>query len=532
MSDARTLDAAFDKTLNRRPDSPFLDFGGRKFTYGEFDVEVDRVARGLVELGVVPGDRVATMLDNGPEAVQALFAIIRLGAVPSPVNTSYKGEFLRHQLADSGAKIMLVEADLLDRIVAAWGDLPDLKKLLLVGSSADLPSSRDNIFRFEDYRPAEGAVPRVKATESDLAALFYTSGTTGPSKGCEIPHGYIYNHGRQRLAASGQTEDEFLFTPLPSFHMALLAGSIMPTVMVGSSVAIAKRFSVSEFWPEIERSGAKGVFILGAMIHLLAKADDTEVSLRCKGQLRFVQGLPFPPEMQELWRQRFGVAIAGINGYGMTEAGLVTSLPAGEPAKPFSSGKANESFDIRIVDDLDREVPVGAVGELVFRPRIPNVMFTGYWKRPEATVAQTRNLWFHTGDLGRIDEDGFFYFVDRKKDYLRYRGENISSFEVEAAIIKHPEVSDAAVHAVPSEFGEDDVKVTAVRTPGSTLEPGDLFAWLSDYVPFFALPRYIEFREFLPKTPTERIQKHQLRDEGVTATTWDRIAAGVQIARR
>jgi crotonobetaine/carnitine-CoA ligase len=159
-------------------------------------------------------------------------------------------------------------------------------------------------------------------------------------------------------------------------------------------------------------------------------------------------------------------------------------------------------------------------------------MFTGYWRRPEATVAQTRNLWFHTGDLGRIDEDGFFFFVDRKKDYLRYRGENISSFEVEAAILKHPEVSDAAVHAVPSEFGEDDVKVTAVRTPESTLEAGDLFAWLSDYVPSFALPRYIEFREFLPKTPTERIQKHQLRDEGVTITTWDRIAAGVQIARR
>jgi crotonobetaine/carnitine-CoA ligase len=245
-----------------------------------------------------------------------------------------------------------------------------------------------------------------------------------------------------------------------------------------------------------------------------------------------VQGAPFPPHIQELWQRRFGVEIAGTNGYGLTEAALITSLPAGEPGKPGSSGKRNDSFDVRIVDDLDRDVPVGEVGEVVCRPKRPDVMFTGYWRRPEATVAQTRNLWFHTGDLGRFDEDGFFFFVDRKKDYLRYRGENISSFEVEQAIRNHPEVSEVAVHAVPSQVGEDDVKVTAVRVPESKLQESDLFSWMIDYVPYFALPRYIEFREFLPKTPTERIQKHQLRDEGVTATTGDRVVAGVRPPRR
>jgi crotonobetaine/carnitine-CoA ligase len=236
--------------------------------------------------------------------------------------------------------------------------------------------------------------------------------------------------------------------------------------------------------------------------------------------------------MQELWQQRFGVEITGMKGYGLTEAPMVTSVPAGEYSKPGSAGKINDGFDVRIVDDSDRDVPVGEVGEIIFRPKLPDVMFTGYWRRPEATVAQTRNLWFHTGDLGRFDEDGFFFFVDRKKDYLRYRGENISSFEVEQAILKHPEVAEVAVHAVPSEFAEDDVKVTAVRAPESKLEEGDLFGWMTEYLPYFAYPRYIEFREFLLKTPTGRTQKHQLRDEGVTATTWDRVAAGVQVARR
>jgi crotonobetaine/carnitine-CoA ligase len=370
------------------------------------------------------------------------------------------------------------------------------------------------------------------ARESDLAVLFYTSGTTGPSKGCQIPHGVLYNAGRGHIETSGRTEDELFFTPLPSFHLGLMVGSISHTVILGSAVAVAKRFSVSGFWPEIERTGAKGAILLGAMIHLVGNAAHTEASLRCKGQLRFVQGEPFSPHMQELWQQRFGVEITGMKGYGLTEAPMVTSVPAGEYSKPGSAGKINDGFDVRIVDDSDRDVPVGEVGEIIFRPKLPDVMFTGYWRRPEATVALTRNLWFHTGDLGRFDEDGFFFFVDRKKDYLRYRGENISSFEVEQAIRNHPEVSEVAVHAVPSEFSEDDVKVTAVRTPESKLQESDLFSWMIDYVPYFALPRYIEFRESLPKTPTERIQKYQLRDEGVTATTWDRVAAGVRPPRR
>jgi crotonobetaine/carnitine-CoA ligase len=203
-----------------------------------------------------------------------------------------------------------------------------------------------------------------------------------------------------------------------------------------------------------------------------------------------------------------------------------------QPAPPGSSGRRNDDFDVRIFDEHDNELPAGEAGEIVVRPKRPHVMFEGYWNRPEATAALTRNLWFHTGDIGKFDSDGFFYFVDRKKDYLRRRGENISSFEMETAFLAHPEISEVAVHAVLSDVTEDDVKVTAVLEPGSTLTEEQLCRWSVDRLPYFAVPRYIEFRQALPKNPVGRVLKYVLRDEGATAATWDREAAGITIDKR
>jgi crotonobetaine/carnitine-CoA ligase len=255
---------------------------------------------------------------------------------------------------------------------------------------------------------------------------------------------------------------------------------------------------------------------------------------RCLGRIRIVHGAPFPPELQEVWRTRFGVQQVGGNTYGLTECFPLTTLEMGTAAPPGSSGKANSAhFDVRLFDDHDREVPVGEVGEVVCRPRRPGVMFDGYWRRPEAFATATRHLWFHTGDLGRFDADGFFHFVDRKKDYLRRRGENISSQEVESVVLAHPALSEVAVHAVASEVTEDDLKVTAVRVPdGGELTEAALFEWLKDRLPYFALPRYIEFRDALPVSPLGRVHKYQLRAEGRTAATWDRESAGVDWARR
>jgi crotonobetaine/carnitine-CoA ligase len=244
-----------------------------------------------------------------------------------------------------------------------------------------------------------------------------------------------------------------------------------------------------------------------------------------------VRGSPFPPELQETWRRRFGIKYTGSNTYGLTEAARVTSLPDGEEAPLGSSGRVNEDFDVRIVDDNDNEAPPGTSGEIVIRPRHPNIMFDGYWNRPEETLKIMRNLWLHSGDIGKIDEAGFFYFIDRKKDYLRRRGENISSYELENSIKLHPSVKDVAVHAVLAE-SEDEVKATVVLVEGATISHEEFCRWCAERVPYFAVPRYFEFRADLPRNPVGRVLKYQLRDEGCTADTWDREVANFELEKR
>jgi crotonobetaine/carnitine-CoA ligase len=272
------------------------------------------------------------------------------------------------------------------------------------------------------------------------------------------------------------------------------------------------------------------VSMLGSLAILIANAEDHPDS--AGHTLRLCAAAPMPVDTDRIWTERFGCKTFSA-GYGLTEASLISMLDAGVANRPNACGKPNtHDFDVRLVDDDDVEVPVGEVGEIVCRPQAPNVMFAGYWNRPADTVNATRNLWFHTGDLGRLDHDGFLYFVDRKKDAMRRRGENISSFEMEKVLFAHPEVRDVAVHAVPSEISEDDVKVTLVLQDGATVSEEALCRWIADRVPYFAIPRYIEFRDDLPRNPVGRVLKYQLRDEGVTPATWDRDAAGVTFERR
>jgi crotonobetaine/carnitine-CoA ligase len=289
---------------------------------------------------------------------------------------------------------------------------------------------------------------------------------------------------------------------------------------------------VSNFWPEVERSGATIASILGGMGGLLAQAPDHEAAVRCKGQIHTVRGNPFTEEVKGIWRERFGARQVGGNGYGLTEASVVTSLAAGEFAKPGSSGKRISDFDVRIINDCGIEVAPGTSGEIMIRPNQPDIMFQGYWRRPQETADISQDLWLRSGDIGMFDEDGFFYFVDRKKDYLRRRGENISSFEMESAFNQHPDIEEAAVHAVFSPRGEDDVKVTAVLRPGAKLQPEALFEWAQDKVPYYALPRFIEFRTALPKNPQGRVLKYALRDEGKTDQTWDLETSGITVGKR
>ena len=527
-----TVLAALALRVDADPDGPYLEIAGVELTAAEMDRAANRLARVLVTHGVARGDRVATLLENSPEQVVSFFAAAKLGAIQVPINTAYKGEFLRHVLDDSGARVLIVQGDLADRVDPAVGSgVGELEAVILVGAA---PSAVEAL-PAHDWEAAlrgvsDAPVEDVGLRPSDLACFIYTAGTTGPSKGCMLPHHYVVALAEQIARTWQRGPDDVVLTPLPLFHFNAISICVVGTLITGGRASIVRRFSVSNFWPEVQRTGATMVSMLGSLAILVAGAPDHPE--QSGHHLRLCAAAPMPPDTDRLWRERFGCATFSA-GYGLTECSLISMLQPGDTNKPGAAGKPNEhEFEVRLVDDDDQSVAVGEIGEIVCRPTGPNLMFSGYWRRPEATVEVLRNLWFHTGDLGRLDDDGFLYFVDRKKDYLRRRGENISSFELERTFVAHEAIADVAVHAVPSPQGEDDVKVTAVLQPGAELTEEELCRWAVERVPYFALPRYIEFRTDLPRNPVGRVLKYQLRDEGATAGTWDREESEFQFERR
>lgn len=526
-----TVLAALAHRLERDPDGPYLDFEGTALTARDVDEQSGRLAAALAALGVAAGDRVATLLENSPAQVLTFFAALRLAAVQVPINTAYKGEFLRHQLTDSGARVVVVEGDFAGRVAAVTTPKPPELSAVVVVGAPDAAVDGVDAHDWDDLlASAPAAAPAVPVRPADLACFIYTAGTTGPSKGCMLSQNYIVCLAEQIGRAWQRRPDDVVLTPLPLFHFNAISIAVVGTLLTGGSASIARRFSVSRFWPEVRRTGATLVSLLGSLAILIADAADHPD--QAGHHLRLCAAAPMPPDIDRIWRERFGCATFS-GGYGLTEASLISMLPPGEDNRPGAAGKANRhEFDVAVVDDDDQVLGPGETGEIVCRPRRPNVMFAGYWRRPDATLDVLTNLWFHTGDLGRLDEDDFLYFVDRKKDYLRRRGENISSFELERTFHAHDALQDVAVHSVPSDVGEDDVKVTAVLVDGVALTEEELCRWAVDHVPYFAVPRYVEFRADLPRNPVGRVLKYQLRDEGVTAATWDREAAGLTFERR
>ena len=533
--DQQTVLDLLDARLETDPDGEYLDVCGTKVTAGEVAHTAGRLANALVQLGVRPGDRVATLVENSAEAVLAWWGIVRAGAIAVPINTAYKGEYLRHQLADSGSRLLIVEASLVERAERVVGSLPDLAHVVVIGAAVDLPACE--VHTWTDLLRADDAAPPVAVRPSDLATFIYTGGTTGPSKGCMLSHNYHGVLARQIGICWRRTADDVVWTPLPMFHFNAIVTAVLGPLVYGGRAAIERRFSVSRFWPEMNRVGATITSTLGTMAYLLAHDVDGPNMPRsgepqANTTLRLIGAVPLPVEVDSVLKTRFGVDTFS-GAYGVTEASLISWQPPGFDNKPNAAGVVNdEHFDVRIFDDDDVELPPGTDGEIVIRPKRPHTMFEGYWGRPEATVESSRNWWYHTGDVGRIDGDRYLFFVDRKADYLRRRGENISSFEVERVLMGHGALADVAVHAVPSDLTEDDLKVTATLAEGAALTEEELFSWCVDQLPYFALPRYVEFRGELPRSPVGRVLKRELRAEGVTGATWDAELAGVEYEKR
>jgi crotonobetaine/carnitine-CoA ligase len=440
--------------------------------------------------------------------------------------------------------VLIVQRSLADRAAAVVDDLPDLRHVIVIDDEdagpddgAALEDTKTDRLTWTDLLDADASVPDINVRPSDLGTFVYTGGTTGPSKGCMLSHNYHEALARQIGICWERTADDVVWTPLPLFHYNALVTAVLGALVWGGRSAIYRRFSVSNFWPEMNRTGATITSTLGTMAYLLAHDVDRPEMPRSGGpeantSLRLLGAAPLPVEIDSIIKERFGIGTFS-GAYGVTEASLISWQPPGVTNKPNAAGVVNdEYFDVRIFDDDDVEQARDTDGEIVIRPKRPHVMFEGYWGRPDATVETSRNWWYHTGDIGRIDDEGFLFFVDRKADYLRRRGENISSFEVESILMGHGALADVVVHAVPSDLTEDDLKITATVKEGASVTEEELFRWAIDQLPYFALPRYIEFRAELPRSPVGRVLKRELRDEGVTPTTWDVEASGITYAKR
>jgi crotonobetaine/carnitine-CoA ligase len=479
---------------------------------------------------IEPGDRVGVMARNGLAAVLTWWATARCGGIVVPFNVDNAGDILTHQIRDSDPALVVLAGEFVPTFLRADDRDHSAAPLPILvdgdhAAAAAAVSAAGRVAEVLAFDAAlgegDGRFDRPLPGPLDVSHLVYTSGTTGPSKACIVPHRYVANFSLRVAQNLARRPEEKLWSPMPIFHLSGIT-HLGGTVLLGSDIEIASRFSVSRFWDDVERSGASVAALMGTMLTMIAQAPQTPAATRYFGRLRAVSGSPVSVELAAQWAERFGVHHAGAGTYGMTEAALITMTPPGGH-RPGTAGKACADFALRIVDEDAREVPAGTVGQIECRPRAEGIMFSGYWNQPEHTAAVFReDGWFRTGDLGSIDEDGYLIFADRGKDYLRRGGENISSQEVEAVFRRHPAIAEVAVHAVPSPLGEDDVKVTAVLRAGAEASEPELYEWAAPQLPRYAAPSYIEFRAELPKNQVGRILKYRLREEGVTPGTWVR----------
>jgi len=491
-------------------------------TFGDIDERCRRLARGLSELGVRAGDRVLVMLGNELAFVEAWFSINMLGAVLVPVNTAYRSKYLSHVVNDSGAAVIVASGTFLPAIQEIEEASTSLATIIVVedGVSSSKWRGRASAVSLDHLRGAPPGFQEPAITVGSPAAIMYTSGTTGRSKGVVMPHGHLHLNPVVYIEQLGLSGEDVLYTCLPLFHANALLLGIYSALILGTRVAVAKRFSASGWLADIRSAGATVTNILGAMSDfILAQEPSGEDA---ENPLRVATMVPISPKLGPVFGERFGVKL--IELYGSTEVNCPLYHPLDTHYRPSSCGQvASKWFDCRLVDpETDEEVPAGKAGELVVRNKAPSTIMSGYHGRPQETVASWRNLWFHTGDIMRKDEDGFFYFVDRNKDCIRRRGENISSFEVEEVIRAHPAVKEVAVVGVPSPHDsmEQEVKACIVLRPDAGVSEQAIFDHCVPRMPDFALPRFIEFAEELLKTPTEKIRKDLLRQAGIGPGTW------------
>ncbi len=501
------------------PERAFVKYNDETLTYGEVDARANRIAQNLMALGVKKGDFVCQFMPNSPEFVCNYFGMSKLGAIMVPINTSYKGALLEYTLNDAGCAVLICHHSFMHLVKDVEARVPKLKVILVADAPAGFVETAARGFARASVAPYEpdaypARAPDVAVSFKDVNCIMYTSGTTGPSKGILITDAHALSHAIQFIRCCKMTPRDVIYTPLPLFHALAVFMGVVAAMLHGTTVVIKERFSARAFWDDVRRYGATIGHCIFSIPFILKKAEpsprDRDHSLRC------MYNAVFDREFEE----RFGVRL--LEAYALTEGSFITYVDYDAPGIVGSCGPASPDWEIRLVDEDDCEVPVGEVGEFIVRPKLPYYVFLGYLNKPQATADAFRNLWFHTGDLGIVDRHGNYYFKGRRKDVIRRRGENIAAIDIENILIAHPLIMEATALPHPSADGEEDVRVVAVLKPGADLPARELIAYCERQMPDFMVPRYVEYRPVLPRTPTDKVEKYKLLQEGLPPDVFDR----------
>lgn len=523
--DVRDVTSLVETKARRLGDKPLLHYDDDVYTYAELNRAANAVADSLAADGVDQGDNVCAFLYNSPEFLATWFGVNKLGATLVPVNISLKADGLSYLINDSDAEHILLEEETRENYETARDDLESIEEEYLLNGAGGAGYTP-----FESLRAGSTeTAPDVTVAPDDPACIIYTSGTTGLPKGVMLPHFSYINTGWEFVDHVNLTDADRPFTTLPLFHCNAQQLTAMGTMLAETDFALARWFSASNFWDQIRRYDATMFHYIGTMIQVLYNQETQEGET--DHSVRLGIGAAAPQDVIPEFEERFGLEL--LEGYGQTELATAASAVRPGESQKSAAGKIGTVWDhveLQIVDENDEPVPQGQEGEIVARPTRPNTVMLGYYGKPQKTVDTWQNLWLHTGDLGRVDEDGDLQFVDRMAFFIRRRGENISSYEVENAVVDHRAVEEAAAVGVPSELGEEEIKIVVKTEPGRDVDPLELIKHCEARLAYFKVPRYVEFTDAFPKTETERIQKNELKKAGV-GESWDRDDVDYEVSK-
>lgn len=533
-----TLPRVLRTRAARQPDKIFLDAPtwDVRLTYAETLEAAERIGSGLLARGHRPGDRLVIMMPNNPEYILTWFGSSLAGMAEVPINTAYRGSFLEHQIRTSGPSAAVITPEFAERFVESATECAAIRRFYVVGDSDEVVGAIARLEQagfaaesFEALRATAGSGALPETDYRELAGIFFTSGTTGLSKGVAMSHSQLYFFADQGASLVRLSEEDVYLSVGPLFHGNAQFLAAYPALIRGSRFVLHEKFSASRWTDWIRESGATVTNLVGVMSDFLWKQpkrhDDADNALRC------VWAVPNPSRIAGEFKARFGIAEL-VENFGLTEVSMPILTPYGMPRPSGAAGlEVSDWFEARLVDPAtDVEVPTGEVGELVVRPKVPWTICSGYYNMPEKSFEALRNGWFHTGDGLRKDDDGWYFFVDRLKDAIRRRGENISSYEVEQAILGHPDVGECAVVGVPADGmgAEDEVMAVVVPAEGSDVSVEELWAFCDQRIPAFAVPRFLKIAEALPMTPSGKLRKAPLREDGRLGAA-DRTASAATV---